>query len=99
LLAICGAIIHRLEESKPMKALTLAAAFALALPGFALAQTGTHSPGASGFAPGHEQKTPGGAAAVSPGHEMQDARSARKTVTHGASDFSPGDKMNDKRGK
>ena len=57
-----------------MKALTLAAAFALALPGFALAQTGTHSPGASGFAPGHEQKTPGGAAAVSPGHEMQDAR-------------------------
>jgi hypothetical protein len=93
LLAICGAIIHRLEESKPMKALTLAAAFALALPGFALAQTGTHAP------PAQEQKNPGRAPAVSPGHEMQDARSARKTVTHGASDFSPGDKMNDKRGK
>jgi hypothetical protein len=30
---------------------------------------------------------------------MQDARSASKTVTHGASEFSPGDKMNDKRGK
>jgi hypothetical protein len=35
----------------------------------------------------------------SPGHETQDARSASKTVTHGASEFSPGDKMNDKRGK
>jgi hypothetical protein len=30
---------------------------------------------------------------------MQDARSAGKTTTHGASEFSPGDKMNDKRGK
>ena len=82
-----------------MKALALAAGLALALPTFAFAQTGTASPGASGFAPGHEQKTPGGAAAKSPGHEMQDARSAGKTVTHGASEFSPGDKMNDKRGK
>jgi hypothetical protein len=80
-----------------MKALILAASLAL-VPAFALAQTGTGSPGASGFAPGHEQKTPGGAAAKSPGHEMQDARSAGKT-THGASDLSPGDKMNDKRGK
>jgi hypothetical protein len=80
-----------------MKALILAAGLALA-PAFALAQTGTHSPGASGFAPGHEQKTPGGAAAKSPGHEMQDARSSGKT-TKGASEFSPGDKMNDKRGK
>jgi hypothetical protein len=82
-----------------MKVLALAAALAIAVPCFALAQTGTHSPGASGFAPGHEQRTPGGAAAVSPGHEMQDARSAGQTVTHGASEFSPGDKMNDKRGK
>jgi hypothetical protein len=81
-----------------MKALILAAGLALA-PALALAQTGTNSPGASGFAPGHEQKTPGGAAKVSPGHEMQDARSAGKTVTHGASEFSPGDKMNDKRAK
>ena len=81
-----------------MKALILAASLAL-VPAFALAQTGTGSPGASGGAPGHEQKTPGGAAAVSPGHEMQDARSAGKTPTHGASEFSPGDKMNDKRGK
>jgi hypothetical protein len=80
-----------------MKALILAASLAL-VPAFALAQTGTNSPGASGGAPGHEQKTPGGAAAVSPGHEMQDARSAGKT-TKGASEFSPGDKMNDKRGK
>jgi hypothetical protein len=84
-----------------MKALILAAGLA-ALPAFALAQTGTTStasPGASGFAPGHEQKTPGGAADKSPGHEMQDARSAGKTTTKGASEFSPGDKMNDKRGK
>jgi hypothetical protein len=81
-----------------MKALILAASLAL-VPAFALAQTGTGSPGASGFAPGHEQKTPGGGAAVSPGHEMQDARSAGKTTTKGASEFSPGDKMNDKRGK
>jgi hypothetical protein len=81
-----------------MKALILAASLALA-PAFAFAQTGTSSPGASGGAPGHEQKTPGGAAAVSPGHEMQDARSAGKTTTKGASEFSPGDKMNDKRGK
>jgi hypothetical protein len=81
-----------------MKALILAAGLA-ALPAFALAQTGTASPGASGFAPGHEQKTPGGAADKSPGHEMQDARSAGKTTTKGASEFSPGDKMNDKRGK
>jgi hypothetical protein len=81
-----------------MKAVALAAGLVLALPTLALAQTGTGSPGASGFAPGHEQKTPGGAAAKSPGHEMQDARSAGKT-THGASDLSPGDKMNDKRGK
>ena len=80
-----------------MKALILAAGLALALPLAAAAQT--HSPGASGMAPGHEQKTPGGAAKVSPGHEMQDARSAGKNVTHGASEFSPGDKMNDKRGK
>ena len=80
-----------------MKALILAASLAL-VPAFALAQTGTNSPGASGFAPGHEQKTPGGAAKVSPGHEMQDARSAG-TTTKGASEFSPGDKMNDKRGK
>src|SRR4051794_32548041 len=81
-----------------VKTLILAAGFALALPLAANAQTPTHSPGASGFAPGHEQKTPGAAAKVSPGHEMQDARSASKTVTHGAS-FSPGDKMNDNRGK
>jgi hypothetical protein len=80
-----------------MKALILAASLAL-VPALALAQTGANSPGASGVAPGHEQKTPGGAAAVSPGHEMQDARSAGKT-TKGASEFSPGDKMNDKRGK
>ena len=80
-----------------MKALILAAGLALA-PAFAFAQTAT-APGASGFAPGHEQKTPGGAAAKSPGHEMQDARSAGKTTTKGASEFSPGDKMNDKRGK
>jgi hypothetical protein len=79
-----------------MKALAVAASLAIALPTLALAQS---SPGASGFAPGHEQKTPGGAAAKSPGHEMQDARSAGKTVTKGASEFSPGDKMNDKRGK
>jgi hypothetical protein len=80
-----------------MKALILAASLAL-VPTFALAQTGTGSPGASGFAPGHEQKTPGGAAEKSRGDRMQDARSAGKT-THGASDLSPGDKMNDKRGK
>jgi Spy/CpxP family protein refolding chaperone len=82
-----------------MKTLILAAGLALALPLAASAQTPTNSPGASGFAPGHEQKTPGGAAAKSPGHEMQDARSAGKTTTKGASEFSPGDKMNDKRGK
>jgi hypothetical protein len=82
-----------------MKAVALAAGLVLALPTLALAQTGTGSPGASGGAPGHEQKTPGGAAAKSPGHEMQDARSAGKTTTKGASEFSPGDKMNDKRGK
>jgi hypothetical protein len=85
-----------------MKRILLAASFALALPVAAFAQhttTTTTSPGASGFAPGQEQKTPGGAAKLSPGHEMQDARSAGKTVTHGASEFSPGDKMNDKRGK
>ena len=83
-----------------MKRILLAASFALALPAAGFAQThATTSPGASGMAPGHEQKTPGGAAAVSPGHEMQNARSAGKNVTHGASDFSPGDKMNDKRGK
>jgi hypothetical protein len=81
-----------------MKALILAAGLALAVPAFALAQTST-SPGASGFAPGHEQKTPGGAAEKSPGDRMQDARSAGKPTTKGASEFSPGDKMNDKRGK
>lgn len=82
-----------------MKKLALIAAFALAVPTLAMAQTSTNSPGASGMAPGHEQKTPGGAAAKSPGHEMQDARSKGKTTTKGASEFSPGDKMNDKRGK
>jgi hypothetical protein len=81
-----------------MKALILAASLAL-VPAFALAQTSTNSPGASGFAPGHEQKTPGGAAEKSPGDRMHDARSAGKTTTKGASEFSPGDKMNDKRGK
>jgi hypothetical protein len=37
--------------------------------------SGTKGPGASSYAPGHEQKTPGGASEMSPGDKMNDARS------------------------
>jgi hypothetical protein len=75
-----------------MKALLLAGALSLAIPAASIAQT-SHSPGASGFAPGQEQKTPGGAAALSPGHQMQKARAAGKKVPRGASTYAPGHKM------
>ena len=36
--------------------------------------SGTKSPGASQYTPGHEQKKPGGASELSPGDKMNDAR-------------------------
>ena len=84
---------------------TLAVAAALLLgTSFALAQKNpsTTSPGASGYSPGHEMKDPTitntgpGASDLSPGHMKPKGTVGQ---ARGASEFSPGDRMNDKRGK
>jgi hypothetical protein len=48
--------------------------------------------GASQFAPGHLPKGPHGASQNAPGHKPT-------TTGRGASEYTPGDKMNDARGK
>lgn len=80
------------------KTIAITTALMLSTASFGFAQSrhsGTTSPGASKYSPGHEMnsKTPGpGASQLSPGHE-------KRTVgqTKGASELSPGDRMNDTR--
>ena len=81
------------------KAIAVTAAVLLGTVSFAMAQ------GASSYSPGHEMKNPKivnkgpGASYLSPGHEMQRHSTVglSRGTTRGASEFSPGDRMNDKR--
>lgn len=86
------------------KTIVVATALLLGTASFAVAQStnrsGTASPGASQYSPGHEMqssktKTGPGASEYSPGDRMHDKGTVGKSK--GASEDSPGDRMNDKR--
>jgi hypothetical protein len=92
------------EGTSEMKtAIAIASALLLSTGSLALAQTtksGTASPGASQYSPGHEMqhsktnKGPG-ASEYAPGDRMHDKGTVGQSK--GASRYSPGDRMNDKR--
>ena len=81
------------------KTIAIATALLLGTASFAFAQkSGTTSPGASQYSPGHEMKktkTGPGASELSPGDRMHDTGTVGRSK--GASELSPGDRMNDKR--
>jgi hypothetical protein len=86
------------------KMIVVASALVLGTASFAVAQSrsGTSSPGASQYSPGHEMqnsksKNGPGASEYSPGHQMKDKGTTGQS--RGASESSPGDRMNDKRGR
>jgi hypothetical protein len=86
------------------KMLAVATALLLGTASFAVAQSrsGTSSPGASQYSPGHEMQgsksnTGPGASENTPSDRMKDSTTTGKSK--GASEYSPGDRMNDKRGR
>ena len=89
---------------KMTKTIAVVTALLLGTASFAVAQgadrSGTASPGASQYSPGHEMensktKTGPGASEYSPGDRMHDKGTVGRSK--GASEYSPGDRMNDKR--
>jgi hypothetical protein len=85
------------------KTIAIATALLLGTASLAVAQTsksGTTSPGASQYSPGHEMQgsttnNGPGASENSPGDRMRDKGTVGQS--RGASEYSPGDRMNDKR--